>query len=187
MTAGKATALTAAFIGMFALGVAVGPSMTEKMSWKKPAGASVEPAKTSAEPAAARSETPRAANRTRTGTTASAPRATAPNTARKESTAATVSIPASEPRLYVRLRPVLNKGTKMDVASDGFKNAEQFATVAHAARNTDVPFMLLKHRVVTEGKSLEQAIRESKPDLDVKTEVKRAQADARSDVDAIAG
>jgi len=40
---------------------------------------------------------------------------------------------------------------------------------------------------VTEGKSLEQAIRESKPDLDVKTEVKRAQADARSDMDAIAG
>jgi len=175
MTAGKATALTAAFIGVFALGVAVGPSMTEKMSWKNPARAGVEPAKTSAEPAAARAETPRAANRPRTGTTAPAPRA------------ATVSIPASEPRLYVRLKPVLNKGTKMDVASDGFKNAEQFATVAHAARNTDVPFMLLKHRVVTEGKSLEQAIRESKPDLDVKTEVKRAQADARSDMDAIAG
>src|SRR5262245_9185365 len=180
MTAGKATALTAAFIGVFALGVAVGPSMTEKMSWKKPARASVEPAKTSAEPAAPRAETPRAANRPRTGTAA-------PNAARSESTKATVSIPATEPRLYVRLKPVLNKGTRMEIASDGFKNAEQFATVAHAARNTDVPFMLLKHRVVTEGKSLEQAIRESKPDLDVKAEVKRAQADARSDMDALAG
>jgi len=184
MTAGKATALTAAFIGVFALGVAVGPSMTEKMSWKKSARASVEPAKPAAEPAAARTETPRAASKPRTRTTAAAPRAAAPNAARSEST--TVSIPASEPRLHARLKPVLNKGTKMDIASDGFKNAEQFATVAHAARNTDVPFMLLKHRVVTEGKSLEQAIRESKPDLDVKTEVKRAQADAKSDIDAIA-
>ena len=51
MTAGKATALTAAFIGAFALGVAVGPSITEKMSKNEPARVSVEPAQPSAEPA----------------------------------------------------------------------------------------------------------------------------------------
>ena len=182
MTAGKAIGLTAAFIGVFALGIAVGPSMTEKMSWKQPAAASVksQPAAESA----ARVETPRTANKPRAGTTTAAPKASVPSPARREST---VSIPASEPRLYARLKPVLNRGAKMDVASEGFRSAEQFATVAHAARNTDVPFMLLKHRVVTEGKSLEAAIRASKPELDAKAEVKRAQADARFDLEAITG
>lgn len=171
MTAGKAIGLTAAFIGVFALGVAVGPSMTEKMSWKQPAGASVK-----SQPAAesARAETPRTSNKPRAGTIA-APKASA-----------TVSIPASEPRLHARLKPVLNRGTKMEVASDGFRSAEQFATVAHASRNTEVPFMLLKHRVLTEGRTLEAAIHESKPGVDAKAEVKRAQADAKSDLDAIA-
>jgi hypothetical protein len=72
------------------------------------------------------------------------------------------------------------------MASEGFRSAEEFATVAHAARNTNVPFMMLKHRVVTEGQSLEDAIRESKPDADAKAEVQRARDAARSDVEAIA-
>src|SRR5262245_21381806 len=186
MTAGKAIALTAAFIGVFALGVAIGPSMTGKMT-RNYSTASVESSRPSAEPAPARTQTPRDASKPRARTTTAASKPATPNARSSESVKAASSIPASEPRLYARLKPVLNRGTKMEIASDGFKNAEQFATVAHAARNTDVPFMLLKHRVVTEGKSLEQAIRESKPDLDVKAEVKRAQVDARSDMDALAG
>jgi len=70
----------------------------------------------------------------------------------------------------------------MDVASDGFKSAEQFAVVAHASRNTDVPFMLLKHRVVNEGKSLEAALRESKPTIDAAAEAGRAREQAREDI-----
>jgi hypothetical protein len=75
----------------------------------------------------------------------------------------------------------------MEVAAEGFESAEQFATVAHAARNTDVPFMVLKHRVLNEGRTLADAIHEAKPDLDAKAEVDRAQIAARSDVAAITG
>ena len=56
-------------------------------------------------------------------------------------------------------------------------------TVAHAARNTKVPFMVLKHRVLNEGQSLADAIHEFKPALDAKAEVQRARVAARTDLD----
>jgi hypothetical protein len=56
------------------------------------------------------------------------------------------TIPVSAPELHDRMKPVLARGTKIPLAVDGFKDAEQFATIAHAARNTQVPFILLKHR-----------------------------------------
>ena len=96
-------------------------------------------------------------------------------------------MPASEPRLHARLKPVLNSGARMAIAAEGFRSGEEFATVAHAARNTNVPFMVLKHRVVDEGRTLEDALRDVKPDVDAKAEVARAQAAAKSDVAAIAG
>ena len=83
------------------------------------------------------------------------------------------------------MKPVLARGTKVPVAAEGFKDAEQFATVAYAAKNTQVPFILLKHRVITEGQSLEEAIRVSKPEIDAKREVARARAAARSDIAAL--
>ncbi len=97
-----------------------------------------------------------------------------------------VALPASTPEVHEQLKPVLNRGTKMSVAAEGFKSAEQFAMVAHAARNTDVPFMVLKHRVLEEGKSLTAAIRESKPDVDAAAEVRRARAAARQDLSKLA-
>ena len=70
----------------------------------------------------------------------------------------------------------------MEIAAEGFTSAEQFATVAYAAHNTDVPFMVLKHRVLDEGKTLAAAIRESKPGINAAAEVVRARAEARRDV-----
>ena len=96
-------------------------------------------------------------------------------------------VPASEPRLHARLKPVLNRGARMEVAAEGFRSAQEFATVAHAARNTDVPFMVLKHRVVNEGRTLADAIHEAKPDVDAKAEVARAEAAAKSDIAAVGG
>ena len=58
--------------------------------------------------------------------------------------------------------------------------------VAHAARNTKVPFMVLKDRVLNQGQSLAEATLEFKPEVDAKAEVKRARAAARSDLE-IAG
>ena len=63
------------------------------------------------------------------------------------------TLPADKPELQARLKPVLNQGAKMDIAAEGFRSGEQFAAVAHAARNTQIPFMVLKHRVVDERKT----------------------------------
>ena len=75
----------------------------------------------------------------------------------------------------------------MEIASDGFRDAEQFATVAHAARNTNVPFMALKHRILEEGKSLAAALKELKPEIDAAAEARRAREEARRDVAAMRG
>jgi hypothetical protein len=48
-----------------------------------------------------------------------------------------------------------------------------------------VPFILLKHRVLTERQSLAAAIRASKPDLDAEAEVERARRAAKSDLAAL--
>jgi hypothetical protein len=136
-------------------------------------------------------EPARPAKRAKPTRLARAPRA-ASNAAVVESRAArsepklVMTIPVSAPELHRVMKPVLARGTKLPLAVEGFSSAEQFATIAHAARNTQVPFILLKHRVLTEGQSLEAAIRASKPDLDARMEVRRARDAARSDLAAIA-
>jgi len=92
------------------------------------------------------------------------------------------AVSATAPELQLRLKKVLNRGADLAVAAEGFTSGEQFATVAYAARNTEVPFMLLKHRVLSEGMTLEQAILESKPVADAATEVTRARAAARAEI-----
>ena len=140
MTIGKALLLVAGFIGAVALGVAIGPSLTHRdASVTQPAAEISQPA--TAPASASRAAAPRAK------TTKSAPRV--------------VAIPTSTPELHTRLKPVLNRGANMTIAAEGFRDAEQFATVAHAARNTQVPFLLLKHRVLNEGQTLSDAIRSS--------------------------
>mgnify|MGYP001610814543 CR=1 FL=1 len=98
-----------------------------------------------------------------------------------------MTTPVSAPELHDRLKPVLARGTNMPLAVEGFKDAEQFATLAHAAHNTQVPFILLKHRVLTEGQSLESAIRASKPGLDAPQEAARARSEAKADIAALSG
>jgi hypothetical protein len=58
----------------------------------------------------------------------------------------------------------------------------QFAAVAHASKNTAVPFAVLKHRVVNEKKSLAVAIHESKPELNAKREASKAWDEARQEL-----
>jgi hypothetical protein len=185
MTVGKAAALTAAFVGVFALGVAVGPSARDRL-WDGNTRAAVPPGETIATtaPAPAASATPAKTQRARATTASRKPAAPSSVTSR---TAPSSVVPVTEPRLQARLKPVLNRGARMDVAAEGFRSAEEFATVAHAARNTDVPFMVLKHRVVTEGRTLADAIHEAKPEVDAKAEVARAAAAAKSDIDAVGG
>ena len=118
------------------------------------------------------------------------PRPTVRRASRKSTTpseVAPVTVSASAPELQRRLKPLLNKGANMEIASQEFKDGEQFATVAHAARNTEIPFMVLKHRVLDEGKSLTKAIQEFKPELDARAEAARARVEAKSDVVAVKG
>ena len=165
MTMGKTTGLGLALAGAFALGVWTGPHIMHRSDH-----AASAVSETGIAPGA-----PSVADAT--AAPASAPRAVIARTAKVD--------PAA-PALQERLKPVLNRGANMALAAEGFHSGEQFATVAHAARNTDVPFVLLKHRVLSERKSVAEAIRESKPAANAAVEANLARAQARSDIASIA-
>ena len=182
MTVGKASALAAGFVGAVALGVAIGPAVHDKWS----AASTQEPARaamvTESTPAPA---PPKARPRRATSTTAAASREEREEFAVPHKPAGAVSsvaVAVWEPELRDRVKKVLNPGTKIELAAEDFETPEQFVTVAHAARNTSVPFVLLKHRMLSEGKTLAEAIAELKPGLNAKAEVERAREAARSDL-----
>jgi hypothetical protein len=93
-----------------------------------------------------------------------------------------VTVAPSTESVQRHARDLLSYGTDVKAAASGFTNAEQFMTVAYAAKNTAIPFVLLKHRVLTEGKSLADAIRELKPGIDATLEANRARLEARSEL-----
>jgi hypothetical protein len=86
------------------------------------------------------------------------------------------------PALMTRVKPLLRQGADMTIAAQGFTNGEQFAAVAHAANNLDIPFMVLKHQVLDQHMALVRAIHVSRPDVAADIEANRARAEARSDV-----
>ena len=188
MTVGKASALAAGFVGALALGVAIGPTVHDKLSKTSTRDTAVSestPAPTTPAPAA------RATKRAVASAPAKEP-ASAKNGGASVSeplvpkgppgSVQSVAVAVWEPDLRERVQSVLNKGTKLELAAEDFRTAEEFVTVAHAARNTSVPFMVLKHRVLNEGRTLSDAIREAKPDLDAKAEVARAREAAQADL-----
>jgi hypothetical protein len=183
----KGFALVLAIAGAVGLGVWIGPYITHReatvadttSSATQTPMASVEKGQT------ARDARPRAATVRRAN---AAPRRTAAATTELTAVGVTPrSIPAAAPALHEQLKPLLNKGADMGIASEDFGTAEQFAAVAHAARNTKVPFMVLKHHVLYEGKSLEDVIHEFKPDLNAAAEAQRARAEAKSEIAALEG
>lgn len=176
MKNGTTSAAVLGLIGGVALGVWVGAEMT---SGPAMAEAPVAVERTIAAPAPEPVKaTPRRARVVRALPAKVAPaKASAPKLV--------MTIPVSAPELHDRMKPVLARGTRIPMAVEGFKDAEQFATIAHAARNTQVPFILLKHRVLVEGQSLEAAIRASKPELDAAAAVALARSEAKSDIAAL--
>jgi hypothetical protein len=115
------------------------------------------------------------------------PEARAPETGEATRTERTVeALAVSDEPVQAHAKALLTWGTDPQKAADGFKSAEQFVTVATAARNTEVPFMLLKHRVLVEKQSLADAIRESKPEMDATLEANRARLEARANLARIA-
>jgi hypothetical protein len=180
MTVGKAGLLAAGLVGVVALGIATGPTIRD--NWTKMKGSeavATAPAVESSTPTPAKAERP-----ARRAKASPAPRARDVVAIKKDPTAVhTIAVSVWEPELRDRVKAVLNPGSRPEIAAADFANAEQFMTVAHAARNTKVPFMVLKHRVLNQGQSLSEAIHEFKPTLDAKAEVTRARAAARADLE----
>jgi hypothetical protein len=186
MKTGKTSAATLGLVGGLVLGAWIGSELTMSRSdTPESATATVQAIEEPAAPAAPAKRkrvlsVTKAASVARVARAASGDAVVAPM---PESTPKLVmTIPVSAPELHERIKPVLAKGTKVTLAAEGFTSAEQFATLAHAARNTQVPFILLKHRVLTEGQSLEDAIRASRPDVDARVEALRAKGEARADM-----
>jgi len=179
MTSGKSSAAVLGLVGGIVLGAWIGTELTmnREVPASSPAAVATQAEAAPAAPVAPAkpkrvTRVPRAASRS------AALNAPAPESAPK----LVMTIPVSAPELHQRMKPVLARGTKLPLAVEGFTSAEQFATLAHAARNTQVPFILLKHRVLNEGQTLEEAILASKPDLDAHTEAARAREEAKSDI-----
>ena len=183
MKTGKTSAVTLGLVGGLALGAWIGSEMTlmnREVVVSEPATVST-PIVQEAAPPARRAKPTRVVRAPRAASNAAVVDSPTPPSEPK----LVMTVPVSAPELHRVMKPVLARGTKLPLAVEGFRSAEQFATVAHAARNTQVPFVLLKHRVLTEGQSLEAAIRASKPDLDARMEVSRARSAARSDLAAL--
>lgn len=178
MRTGKTSAAALGLVGGLALGVWIGSEVTSSRDsmTSQPAAVSTQAVDESSAPAAPAK--PKRVTRVARAVPGPVEEASVPESTPK----LVMTIPVSAPELHARMRPVLARGTKLPLAIEGFQSAEQFATLAHAARNTQVPFILLKHRVLTEGQSLEEAIRASKPDIDAKTEALKAKGEARADI-----
>ena len=182
MKTGKTSAATLGLVGGLVLGAWIGAELTMgRPVAPEPTAVTTEAVQES--PAATVAAKPKRATRvSRVARTASSDAVAAPMPEATPSPRLVMTIPVSAPELHARIKPVLARGTRLPLAAEGFASAEQFATLAHAARNTQVPFILLKHRVLTEGQSLEEAIRASKPDIDAKVEALRAKGEARADI-----
>ena len=163
MTLLKASALTLGLAGAYALGVWTGPVLRDSVGERPPVHRPANAWAGATEPA---------------GTPAPRPASSASREAATSRTRVTLT-PSSE-TVRAHVKPLLNKGTDMERAATGFRAAEQFITVAHAARNTKIPFVVLKHRVLNEGKSLTAAIREAQTDVNASQEAARARADAKA-------
>jgi hypothetical protein len=166
MTLGKASAVALAIVGALALGIWISPEV-RNATQPAPAGSVVQ-----------------GSGLPNQGQAATAARA---ENVSKPAAKPVAVIPATEEKVQDHVKPLLNKGANMEKASSGFRDAETFVTLAHASRNTEIPFVLLKHRVLTEKKSLVSAIRESKPNLDATVEASRARAEAKSDLTKLRG
>ena len=95
----------------------------------------------------------------------------------------TVTTPfAVSPELATLVKPLLQPGTDLKIASEGFATSVSFVATAHAARNLGIPFVVLKDRVVGRGLPLATAIHQLKPVADAKAEAARAIAEARSGI-----
>ena len=78
--------------------------------------------------------------------------------------------------------PLLQPGTDLGVAADGFRTHQDFVAAAHAAKNLNIPFLVLKDKTVNKKMTLAAAIKSVKPSVNATAEANRAVAEARADL-----
>jgi hypothetical protein len=81
--------------------------------------------------------------------------------------------------LATKLTARLPAGTDLMAAAAGFRNLGQFVAAVNVSNNLGIPFADLKTRMVTDGKSLGQAIQALKPVASPTVEAQHAEYDAR--------
>jgi hypothetical protein len=87
------------------------------------------------------------------------------------------------PRLNERLSKMLPAGMQLSDAASDFKNRGQFIAALHVSQNLGIPFTDLKARMTgPNAKSLGQAIRDIRPDIelqDARKEAEKAEKQAK--------
>jgi len=79
---------------------------------------------------------------------------------------------------------MLPAGTDIQTAASGFKTLGQFVAAVHVSKNLNIPWDQLRGAMVTNHKSLGDAIHELKPELSTtaaKTEAKKAEDEAKDE------
>ncbi len=89
-------------------------------------------------------------------------------------TPATLSMVPRNSKLVARLQTMLPSGVTVQQAAVGFRSQGQFVAAVHVAKSLEIPFQVLKHKIVRDQMSLGQAIRTLRPDADVSKELARA-------------
>jgi len=91
---------------------------------------------------------------------------------------------AANPKLDSKLQSLLPPGTNLQTAASGFKNFGQFVAAVHVSHNLGIPFAQLKAKMLgPPSQSLGKAIQDLKPTANAKAETKKAESEARQDLD----
>jgi hypothetical protein len=87
--------------------------------------------------------------------------------------------------LSSKLQAMLPAGMNVQTEAMQFKNLGQFIAAVHVSKNLNIPWDQLKGAMVTNHKSLGDAIHDLKPALNTetaKTEAKKAEDEAKDDL-----
>jgi hypothetical protein len=97
-------------------------------------------------------------------------------------TSSSRSVTGPVERQSIRLAALVPAGMSAEEACAGFKSLRECATALHAAHNLNVPFADLKSKL-TGGGRLTAAIHELKPEANAKEEARKAEGQARNDLE----
>ena len=88
-------------------------------------------------------------------------------------------------KLASKLQGLLPAGTNVQQASQGFKNLGQFVAAVHVSHNLGIPFEQLKAKMTSSSpESMGKAIQALKPATDSKTATKKANKQAKDDMNS---